>query len=431
MGRCGVRHRGPWFGARLGLVLGLFPRLGAAEECPSIPEVLARVHVAIGDGDLAAASTALEEVTRAQSCAPPSPPDELAAIFIANGSVQLALGRAERASAWFEASRRVSPAHWVGGYPVEAYAAWMSSDVVDNRPATAMIQLNPPVYFHTVWLDGRPTSVPARVEPGIHAVQLVHPRTGRAEFGTVVFVSDGESLSIERPMPQGEGGIVGGAPPDVPQSATYTSGGVTFSNPFEHVRCEFGLGLTTETMVGLEAGSGTMVGVGSMAQARASAPLRGAATMHVGLMASHSESPWTRTEADVDELSQSARLTWLGLGMGMGLQRRDASGIRLGGLAARGWADAPPDVLKGTQFVNEHFGGDADEDRVLLEAEYLTFGAYGELHGSPRDWGGLAFAPHVGLAVVAPGRHVLTTGTLGVFVSRRRAHGDGEAPSAP
>jgi hypothetical protein len=164
-----------------------------AAECPDRLERLDMVEAAeqkLVEADLVGADLALRSLEKALGCGGLAESELLGRMWLVEGAWLTLQGDAQAATDSWQAAARVAPGRWVDAYGPElreAYeAAAREARVVGEPPTeTARIELDPPLFQWIGALDGVVTQFPARVNPGLHVVQ-VGPNEDDMRFARVL-----------------------------------------------------------------------------------------------------------------------------------------------------------------------------------------------------------------------------------------------------
>lgn len=158
------------------------------EACPDRLDRLDLVDDAqrsVVEADLRETARILSALEEALSCGTIAEPELLGRTWLVEGALLTLEGDAEAAADAWRAAARVAPGVWVedfGGTLREAYEAAI------RQPARmSSIQVDPPLFQLSGFVDGRPVDFPHPVEAGLHVIQI-GPDLDQIQFSRILLV---------------------------------------------------------------------------------------------------------------------------------------------------------------------------------------------------------------------------------------------------
>ncbi len=180
-----------------------------ALPCPDRAAQLDTLQASVVTADFANVPDQLEAATEAFGCGAKATPDQLAALWIAEGAYLALTGESVAAIDSFSAARRVAPDGWIEAYGGSLRKAW---EVAPQPSTVGRIDVDPRPQWWTVFVDGVPVdSLPLEAGTGLHVVQ-VGPDAADIRMGKVVFLRPGSTAVAAHSLEEG-------APP-VPKAVT-------------------------------------------------------------------------------------------------------------------------------------------------------------------------------------------------------------------
>ncbi|MEZ4239041.1 MAG: hypothetical protein R3F59_23385 [Myxococcota bacterium] len=162
-------------GASLLTVWWLLAAPARAQDCPDRLARLDMIEAAeqkLLEADLAGADLGLRSLEKALGCGSLAESDLLARMWLLEGAWLTLQGDPQAAVDSWRAAARVAPGRWVDAYGPELREAYDEAVAAPSPEETARIHLDPPLFRWIGAVDGHIQNFPARVEPGLHVVQV-------------------------------------------------------------------------------------------------------------------------------------------------------------------------------------------------------------------------------------------------------------------
>lgn len=189
----------------------------AVADCPDLEGALLEAEEQVVTAQLSEAQQALARAEESFACGAIVSAGQIGRFWRAEGALLNARGRSEEAALSFAAARRVAPESWTPRFDATVMSAYEAAIPLKGEPS--LLRVDPWTSAYRAFIDGRATSLPAAVSPGLHLVQVRAADGQQAVFARIVLTADGAPLTVRSALPVEAAEAALPAPAEAPRRA--------------------------------------------------------------------------------------------------------------------------------------------------------------------------------------------------------------------